>query len=329
MGSMEVIAASNAGGSGALPAPPPSTGPAGYYPGGVNMPFVKAIFEFLGQDGDTWTEDWWTNAGSVSGVTGTPKDILNARLALLADAHEFTRVRWVQDDAARAAVPEDVFLPGENPTGSTGLAPVGLAAVIGLRLTDGSTRHWWLRGLRDNDFVIDAQGNQGFWAGYSAKLSTFVAALANNTWGVRRMDPVKLRPPNVTNIVSVDGSTTPGMSLVTCATPHLLKIPSEIKIYRTNNKDLPSLQGHWFVAALGSLPTTFLIPYRTPRDEGPIWTAGFIRTATYSTVTPFSAPDSSKLPITPRLLHIAHHDTKTALFGSRGARHAQRLRQSL
>lgn len=328
IGDFEQIASTNTGGSGSLPAPPLGPGPAGFFWGVTSMANVKATFEFLGVDGETWGEDWWTNLSGVGSFRGTPETILASRLALLSTPHKLARVRYVQDDATRLTAVEDVFRNGTRIPTSAGISPSDLSLTISLGLADGTSRKWWCRGVADSDWGVGITGKHIIAGGFPANLATFVNALATASWGVRRLTRVPLRPPNVTYMLTVDGKTTPGMSLVTCVAAHNLLVGDEVIIYRTSEKDLPRLRGHWRVAGLTSLATQFYVNYRTPLDTGPIPAGGFVRKATYAGVVSFAQANTATVPPNPRLLHVAHHDTKEALFGSRGARRAKQLRQS-
>jgi hypothetical protein len=334
LGQFEQLAAINAGGSGTLPALPLLNNPAGDRERGAVVANVRAIFTYLGVDGETWSDEWWTNLTGVTGFTGTPANILSARLACLATCHKLVRIEYVEDSASRLTVREDIFQQGTRVIPPTGISPTDLALVLSLRLADGTSRKWWCRGIGDQDWSVSASGNHLLAAAFAPKINSFILQMSVANWGVRRLTRVPLRPPNVVYLSSVNGQTNPGMSLVTCAAPHLFSLGDEIIVYRTNEKDLPHLRGHWRVAGLTNLTTGLALPanqfyvsYRTPLDQGPIPCGGFVRKAVYAGIVSFALPSSQPALLNPKLLHVAHHDTKESIFGSRGARRATRSRQ--
>lgn len=330
VGSFESIAAVNGGGSGALPSPPQLNPGAGLFLRSGNMANVRASFEFLGVDGENWSEEWWTPQSGVAGSLPTPSAIITTRLGLLSASHKLVRVRYVQDDASRLTALEDVFRQGTQTVPAAGMSPADLALVLNVKCVNGKVRRWWLRGVNDADWAIDAAGHHVLNAptNMPARVGAFVNALFINGWGSRFLQQVALRPPNVTFISNVNGSGVfAGQALISTVAPHGLALGDEVIVYRTSVKDLPSLRGHWRVTAVPTA-TSFQLPYRTPLDSGPVAAGGFVRKAVYAGVSGVVAAAVNAVPPQPRLLHVAHHSTKEGVFGSRGARRAARSRQS-
>jgi len=298
---IDVVTVSNAGG------------------GGDGVP-TRAIFEFTGPSGESWSEDFWTNQSVSGGPPVLPPAMVTARLQMLSPYNVWRRVRWVSTDALRLTVITDIQQSGTFPDAVYGSAPRDLAVIMRLQCDGGASRLWWCRGGNLGDWTITGAGIHAFAGGFRARARAFITQMKLAGWGVRRLHATRLVVPNVTNLQSVDGATSPGLAIVSTAGAHGLATGDEVIIYRTSLKDLPGLRGHWTVSTVPTA-SSFSIPYRVPRDLGPVVTAGFVRKAVYDAILPFQ-------DILPTLQHIGHHDTKETVFGSRGERRAARLRQS-
>lgn len=284
---------------------------------------AKLIVQFLGSNGEEWAEEYWSNLSSPL-VAVLDDATINLRLKFLAAPHKITRLRWVMSNASRLGKQQDVFKPGLRvDTTSTGASymPCDTALVYKLYGSAGGSRHLWVRGLTEDCFSIGAGGKPVTDAGIDRAIRAWIKALGTLGYGIRALNSVPLRPPNVVPISSVDGSAG-GSSVVTCGGPHGLAVGDEVILYRTSDKDLPRLRGHWFVGALGTTPATqFVIPYQTPRSAGPVPATGLVRKAEYGATQAFIG-DATNV----KFQHVGHHDTREKVFGSRGRSPAKRLR---
>lgn len=282
---------------------------------------VKYTLNFRAKDGGTWEEEYWSNAASVSGIGVVGLASINKRLAFLDSNSILTTIRAADDTALRVTKFQDVEKSGQSII-LGGLTPSDTAMVVEVSSGQApiSTRRIWIRGTNSSMWAIDVNGVETFGGGIAGKIQAWIGDRASQGWGIKRLKKVRLVPPNVTAVTVVDGSANPGHSVVTTIGNHGLAVGDTCIMYRQSTKDLPALRGFWVVEA-SPTPTTFIIPYRTPRDGGPIPAGGVVRKAEFDVVQTFD-------PTTVRLLHIYHHDTKDAFFGSRGNRRAARIRHS-
>jgi hypothetical protein len=290
---------------------------------------VKATINFTSPDGGQWSEDYFINAMSASSVAFLDDNAIGLRLLCLADNATMRHIRYATVGASRDVNDQDVEQKGQRTTSTQGPAPSDWAVVYKIKTGPAppATRKLWLRGLAAKDLSVRADGLDVVNAGLTSALNDWLANIGGKSWGIRRLTPTKLVPPNVAYISSVDGSVTPGISLITTTTPHGLAAGSNAIIYRTSTKDLPGLRGAWPVITIPT-PTTFTVAYRTPRDQGPIAAGGFVRNGVYDNVVPFTRFPGLLAGGPATVLHIAHHDTKDVFFGSRGAKRAAKTRHS-
>jgi hypothetical protein len=286
---------------------------------------IKYTLNFRSVDGGAWSEDYWSNFASVATIGQVGAAAVNKRLAFLSPTCIWEDIRAADDTGLRVTKYQDVNKQGSFIT-LTVPGPDQLASDVAIVLEISSaqppisTRRLWCRGLNDAFFTINPQGVQTLQNGVLGLIVSWIKDRVGQGWGIKRLAKTRLVPPAVTPVTTVDGSITLGHTLVTCLAPHNLANGDECIMYRQSKKDLPGLAGHWIVEA-PITQTTFYVPYTTPGNKGPIQAGGIVRKAVYDPVQLFD-------PNSVRLLHVYHHDTRDAFFGSRGNRRASRLRRS-
>jgi hypothetical protein len=286
------------------------------------MPTYRVIWEFNESNGSTFEEVFYIDATNAEQAAIVPTALQTARLALLHPLNLWVRVRVSNTQQQR-----DTFTQVENEAGTfktlAGPLAVGATVICTLSAQGGGTRKLWLRGcalsVYTRDPVTGRDAPQPF---LSKPLVELFKQYAAAKYGIRKLTPINSNPLSLYSknpIVSVNGTTADGTSVITFKNPLVYPNGSRVVIAGANKKELPSLNGHFSVLNIGA--STVTIPYRTPNDATIATGGGYIRQETYGGTNIFNADACG-------FAYFGTHTSKSPLSNSRGARRASRIRLS-
>lgn len=289
------------------------------------MAIFRVVWEFSGVGGAGWNEVYYKEAADAAAAASVTAGLAQARLRFLHPLCRLVRVRSSDTTALRITGGNGFNLAGTAIMSSPiddGPSVAGDAIICALGAAPRGSRKIWLRGAPDSYIRRSGvSGQDDPTAGLLDLFTTWFSALAANSYGIRALTPQTLGPYGNIKILQVNGVTTPGVAVVTTATPPQYIANDRVIIGGASKKDLPYLNGRWTVleAVVGN---TFKIAYQTPQSILVPGGNAHVRKEGYTAVNVFS----------PALCSFAYFGTRTTknpASHSRGARRAVRLRTSL
>lgn len=247
------------------------------------MPFFKEVWVFsLGNN--SWTEVYYSEAGTIGVASQFSTAFLNARLALLHDEGVLVKIRISDVLNVRATVLTNIGRAGKG-AGFGGPDVTNTAAVITLNSTAvPSNRQLWMRGLPDDLVVRTAIGaNDDPPEYFRTSLRTWLQALRNNQYQVRSLSRLAV-PPVAPNVYSSIASVTPSAGKPGFSDLAIVGAYSgtsgRIIISQCSPKLLPGINGHWDVVVIDA--NTLRIRYNSPQSVAIPITKGRLRPEIYA-----------------------------------------------
>jgi len=290
------------------------------------MSTFRVTWTFAENTGSGFNEVYYIDGSTPADAIAAGSGLINARLACLHFLNRLVSIRAAQVDALRVTGLRAINLPGTAGTIAGGVivgqATPGDAMVHSLAGTTGGSRKLWMRGCPDNFIQRDpASGLDILPPGINSLFQTWYMFLANNNYGLRQIKPPAAGPLSNIKVLSVDGTATPGIALVTCQTAPGYAFPSRVIMSQFSKKDLPALNGRWSLVEAPNL-ATFKIPYQTPLNSLVNCRTGVVRQESYNTTNIFKAANC-------QWVYNGTRTTKNPSTHSRGSRRAVRIRASL
>ena len=230
------------------------------------MSIYKVDFVFSGKNKATWRESHYLNADSAYIATekAGADDLTNKRVAILSKMYTLDTVEAVNIELDRDGLEKTVGKPGvgdsQGKTEATGTA-------LSLGYYDSARRQVWrtMRGF--NDQAVGFNPNTGADAivkDVTDAISAWAISLAQQGFGwvtrKRKTAGAPSTQPNV--ILSLDGNTFPGITVVTCAAP-IVAPQMMASFHNCNRRVFPGLNGLRKIIDISG--ATCRIPYTIPR----------------------------------------------------------------
>lgn len=278
----------------------------------------RVTLKFIASDGSTWNEVYYQEGSSAEAASLLSSLFRSRRLALLHPTYTLQSVYAANVAGGRDTSIDVLNLPGQAST-LFGPATSGDTAFCNMKSAAGTSRKLMLRGLPDTFIVKNVNtGKDAPPAFFTTPLNAFFLRLANEGYGIRSVSaPTVVGALAPRSIITVDGHTNPGLSILTLDAPGLYLVGDRIIITRASPKDLPGLNGHWPVRAVaGNLVT---IPYQTTLSLSLGGGQAQCRKEVYSATQVFSAGQC-------KFAYYGTRRTRDFFTRSAGARRAVRLR---
>lgn len=285
------------------------------------MPTFRNTLTFVGQDGSTWNEVYYQDAGGIA-QTGFSNPTISGRLGLLNHLNLLRVNRITQVDVPRVTRQTIYNLPGTGGASTTPPTPNTTAIVVSLSSLTGGSRKMWIRGGNATDVAKDpTTGRDAPPPNLLFRLAQWFTLLMGDGFGLRTLQGIVPGPLTPIKILKVDGSAANGTSLVTLAAAPGYPFPSRVLIGGASKKDLPSLNGQYSLLAAPA-GAIVQIGYQTPGSGIVTGGKATMRQAIYNPTHVFTDSLCG-------FDHYGSHATRVANFRSRGARRAARLRPLL
>lgn len=242
-----------------------------YLSGGGEMSVYQVSIVFVGKNQRTWRESHAVNATSaMEAASKMNRDsVLTARAAFLSGLYSIRAIEAVNLQNPRDGVVQTANKQGSNLTADGETA--GVAVSIGAYLTEGYPQRWApVRGFPDAIIKFDENtGAQLIIEAVQTAIREWYGKLQVEGFGsyVRfREDPAD---PTLSKnyLVSLNGDTSPGLTIVTTAVPVNLGAATMASLHLRGEdtiKALPGLNGA-VLPVLNVAGATFTIPYTIPR----------------------------------------------------------------
>lgn len=284
------------------------------------MGTYRVVWQFIAPGGAPWNEVYYTDGGSPAEATVISTQLRGNRLALLNGGCTWLRIRASDVSNSRLTALRKIMLPG-TATSEGEPDTAGNTAYCTLATAGGVQRKLALRGLPDNWIIKGGfAGNDTPPPEFLKALDAFFLNLARTQYGIRHISPVGAGLLAARQILSVDGTITPGVATLTLDVAAAYPVPGRILISNASPKDFPGLNGHWSVRSVNG--ATVVIPYQTVLGLKIPGGRAQVRQEVYSATLVFQASSCE-------FAYYGVRKTKDLFTSSRGARRAVRLRTSL
>lgn len=296
---------------------------------GVPMATAKLSFLFVGPKGESWAESYSIDVPGVKSKQALRARFPDANQAFVQGRLRFLnrqcvlqsiRISYDTPPKESLIVPYNLIGTGGSATGDDNQADVcSTAAVWNLYGQEQGQRKVWFRGLTDS--AITRDGTTGLFIllpNTKKNMEVFLSAAQAFGCGiVRRVKPADTGATRKIGVVTVNGETYQGFSLVTTQEAHGWTGKLNVSFGQMNKKNLPGLNGV-FEAEVASA-NTFWIKYATPLYAVVPGNPGYVRTVTYDPISIIDAGSSV-------FAWGGSRQVKSSFTRSRGARSARRLR---
>lgn len=230
------------------------------------MSIYKVDYVFSGKNKTTWRESHFVNADSASQAAdkALTSSITDSRISILAKIYTLDVVEAVNIENDRDGVEKTIGKPGVGDAGSK-VEATGTALSVGFY--DSNNRQVWrtMRGF--NDLAVGfnpVTGERSISKAAQDGIYAVSAALANIGFGwVTRRRKTEGAPSTQPNfILSLDGNTFPGVTVVTCSAPVVAPMMM-VSFHKCDERVFPGLNGLRKIIDLTG--ATCRIPYTIPR----------------------------------------------------------------
>lgn len=293
------------------------------------MAIFKEVWAFQASGisgGNTWTEVYYSTAGSITQAATFHPGFLGLRLAMLHPTARLNKIRV--SDIGNPRITSLVKVGSQGTADAAQQpAPIDSAIVCTLNsITGPGRRKLWLRGWSigtglglGDAFRDPASGNDVFTAGFKQKLKSWLIGLASNAYIVlvrTKATVAGFQPFDVTN---ADGTSADGKTVLTLVQQPTFAVNDNILATKFSTKDLPSLSGTFKVIAVAANKVT--ITYTTPSNLAFNTPGAQVRKLVYLETATIDAPSSGPD-------YIGGRKSRGAFFGTRGARSAHRRQRT-
>lgn len=280
----------------------------------------KQVWQFGDVNGATFSETHYITSENASAAANMDTELVTARLNMLDVLFTLQRIRSTNINGSRDTGNRQYGLKGLDHRLEADIAsyPASTAAVMTLTGATGGSRRWWIRGLNEDQiYRADDSGEAIMSKKFTGWLIKFVGLAASRGMGLRRLTPTPNTPENYRPIVGIAPDTSGQRTVLTLASSPGWPSPQEIIIYKVNQKDYAGLNGKFM--AVTTVDRAVTINYKCPPLPASPVISGTARKAEYAGVSVYAANGVG-------LHHFGDHQTRSPLFGSRGAKRAARLR---
>jgi hypothetical protein len=282
------------------------------------VPSFKTVWQFIESNGSTFSEVWYKDAQTISTVVDPNSTSVKTRLTFLHPLNTLVRIRVSQVLTLRNTQNVLISLNGSAP-GTQGPLPAGASLVLNVAGVGGGSKKWWMRGNAKDDYTRDAvTGKDSPNPQFIAQMKVMFGALAQDGYGILRQTPIANPATQIAKVTNVDGMTSPGNTILTTSINLNVQAGQQVVLTRFNPKDWPRLNGRFTVLAAAANSIT--INYTTPNNSKAPVNSGFAKALVFD-ATHVVDPTKSGFD------HMGTRTSKSPLFGSRGAKRAQRIRQ--
>jgi hypothetical protein len=239
--------------------------------GGDDVAIYNVNLIFVGRNQKTWREGHCVNA--TTAIEATQKlnnnDTLAVRTAFLSSMYTIKTVEAVNLTNPRDGVVRTGGVQGT--VASLKGETAGVAVSLGYATAGEGSQRWgpvrgfpdgYVKWNPDTGVTEFESGVQDLMRAWASKLSAQGAGFYRR----KREDPTNLSLAK-NYVVSLDGNTTPGLTIITCAAPVNLGTAKGITVHVRGvetRRALPGLSGNYY-PAIGYAGNTVTIPYTIPR----------------------------------------------------------------
>lgn len=283
------------------------------------MPTFKTVWVFSESNGSTFSEVWYKegSGGSPTSVVDPASPSVFTRLTFLHKLNTLVRIRVSQVGQQRNTLNVLINKAGTSPQ-TGGPAPAGDAVVVNVAGLNGGSRKWWMRGNALGDFARDnISGVDAPPAGLTNQIKGHMINLNADGYGILRLTPINNPATQIFKVTIADGSLVMGQTVLTAPGGPVVQLGATVILSKFSPKDLPRLNGKFTVLAFTG--TTVTIAYTTPGNAKVNTLTGSLKVQAYD-------PTHVVDPARSGFDHFGTRSTKSPLFGSRGAKRAQRIR---
>lgn len=239
--------------------------------GGAGMPVYSVNLVFVGKNQKTWRESHAVNAGTAISASSlvVNNTVLSARTKFLSKLYRINEVEAVNLQDPRDGIVRTAGVEGQ--VSSVKGETAGVAVSLGYEVADNGPQRWApVRGFPDGAVRFDKDsGNTEIDAGVQGDILAYASALQRVGCGYyRRLREVPGDPTLAKNFVlSLNGDTTPGVTIVTTAAAFNAGGARHISLHIRGvetKRALPGLSGNLY-PIVSSAGSTVTIPYTMPR----------------------------------------------------------------